>query len=74
MRPVSKVRTIFANSHLNGAALVANDGKEVAITESMMQRAFEQFESHSFYPNSLMIQAKAFKKHSLQRPFQLKLV
>jgi hypothetical protein len=69
------MRKVNANSHLNGAALISSDGKEVAITESMMQRAFEQFEkSSNFYPSSLMLQAKAFKKQQRQRPFQLRLV
>jgi len=75
MRPISNMRAVKANSHLNGAALVSSDGKEIAITESMMQRAFEQFEKGSnFHPSSLMIQAKAFKTHQRQRPFRLRLV
>ncbi|MBL4607706.1 MAG: hypothetical protein JKY01_07760 [Pseudomonadales bacterium] len=74
MRPNRKIQTVSANNHLHGAAIVANDGQEVVITESMMQRAFEQFENRNFHPSSLMLQAKAFKKHSRKHSFQLKLV
>lgn len=78
MCPSSSIRTGKTNNRYSGAALVSSDGKETAITESMMLRAFEQFEkSSSFYPSTLMLQAKAFKKHQRhqrQRPFQLRLV
>ena len=64
MRLVSKIRTDYTSKHLNSAALVASNGNEIAITEQMMQRAFDQSENRGFYPSNLMLQAKLFKKHN----------
>ncbi|MBV1870173.1 MAG: hypothetical protein KUG76_04630 [Gammaproteobacteria bacterium] len=64
MRLVSEVRIDYASKHLRSAALVASNGKEIAITEQMMQSAFDQYENSNFYPSNLMLQAKSFKKHN----------
>ena len=59
MYSVSKFRAANNDKHTSNAAVINKEGKEVTITDGMVQRAFAQLESYHFYPSDKSIQNNA---------------
>ena len=60
MYPFSKYRAANNDKHSSNAAIINQEGKEVTITDGMIQRAITQLESYHFYPSDKNIQNNAF--------------
>lgn len=62
MYPFNKHRAANNEKHSNGSAIINKEGKEVTITDEMIQGAITQLENHHFYPSNKTIQNNRFKK------------